>query len=213
MSVELPVEPSVKVSVIYYSATGVTHQIAQELADTAEKAGAEVRLRRVREIAPQAAIDANPAWTRHVAAAQDVSVADPADIDWADAVILGSPTRFGNTTSQFQQFIDTLGGLWGQGQLADKVYSGFTASSTAHGGQETTLQALYTSIHHFGGIVVAPGYTDSAKFADGNPYGTSYVTGDTSGIDGVTRAAAQVQAQRVVRITTALVAGVALQQR
>ncbi len=202
----------VKVSVIYYSATGITHQIAQEIAETAEKAGAQVRLRRVAEIAPVAAIAANPAWSQHVRDTKDAPVAGTDDIEWADAVIFGSPTRYGNTTSQFQQFIDTLGGLWSQGKLADKVYSGFTASQTAHGGQETTLQALYTSMHHFGGVLVAPGYTDPAKFVDGNPYGTSYVSGDTAGIDDTTRSAAHVQARRVVRITNALVVGLAEQR-
>lgn len=86
------------------------------------------------------------------------------DILWADAVVFGSPTRFGNVASQLKQFIDTLGGQWVHGLLADKVYSGFTATSTAHGGQESTLLALYNTVHHFGGLVVAPGYTDPSKF-------------------------------------------------
>jgi NAD(P)H dehydrogenase (quinone) len=96
---------------------------------------------------------------------------------WADVVLLGSPTRFGNVASQLKQFIDTLGPQWGQGQLADKVYAGFTSSQTEHGGQESTLLSLYNVIHHFGGLVVSPGYTDPVKFADGNPYGVSHVTG------------------------------------
>lgn len=96
---------------------------------------------------------------------------------WADAVIFGTPTRYGNVTAQLKQFLDTLGGLWQAGQLADKVYSGFTASSTTHGGQESTLLALYNTIYHFGGILVPPGYTDPSKFVDGNPYGTSHVSG------------------------------------
>ncbi|AZS75764.1 NAD(P)H dehydrogenase [Streptomyces lydicus] len=127
------------------------------------------------------------------------------DIEWADAVGFGSATRFGNVSSQLKQFIDTLGGLWAQGELADKVYSGFTSSATAHAGQEATLQALYTSVHHFGGIVVAPGFTDPVKFADGNPYGTSHVDGQgTKPVDETTRAAARHQAQRVVRIAAQL---------
>jgi len=125
-------------------------------------------------------------------------------------VIFGSPTRFGSVASQLKQFIDTLGGLWAQGKLADKVYSGFTSSATAHGGQESTLLALYNTIHHFGGILVAPGYTDPAKFADGNPYGTSHVDAQgTNPVDDTTRTAARIQAERVVRIATALKAGLA----
>ncbi|MCI2424278.1 NAD(P)H:quinone oxidoreductase [Saccharopolyspora sp. K220] len=196
---------TVKVSVIYYSATGVGTEIANTLVAEAEAAGAEVRLRRVPELAPDAAIDSNPAWRANVEATRTVPEATPDDVVWADAVIFGSPTRFGNIASQLKQFIDTLGGQWAQGQLADKVYSGFTSSSTAHGGQESTLLALYNTFHHFGGIVVAPGYTDGAKFADGNPYGTSHVDAQGANkVDDVTRTAAAVQAKRVVAVTQAL---------
>ncbi len=80
--------------------------------------------------------------------------------------------------SQLKQLIDTLGGLWAKGLLADKVYSGSTSTATWHGGQESTLLALYNTIYHFGGVVVAPGYTDPIKFVDGNPYGTSHVSGE-----------------------------------
>lgn len=198
----------VKLAVVYYSATGTNTEVARTLAEAAEKAGAEVRLRRVAELAPQAAIDSNPAWAAHHLATAGIAVATPDDIDWADAVIFGTPTRFGNVASQLKQFIDTLGGLWGQGRLADKVYSGFASSATRHGGQESTLLALYNSVHHFGGIVVAPGYTDPSKFADGNPYGTSHVDAQGNNpVNDETRTAARVQAERVVRIAAALKAG------
>ncbi|MFG2231144.1 MULTISPECIES: NAD(P)H:quinone oxidoreductase [unclassified Streptomyces] len=195
----------VKLSIVFYSSTGTITEIAKELRDAGVKAGAEVRLVKAAELAPQAAIEANPAWAANHAATADVPEATPEDIEWADAVLFGSATRFGNISSQLKQFIDTLGGLWAQGKLADKVYSGFTSSATAHAGQETTLQALYTSVHHFGGIVVAPGFTDPVKFADGNPYGTSHVDGQgTKPVDDTTRAAARHQAQRVVRIAAQL---------
>ncbi|MCL7494326.1 MULTISPECIES: NAD(P)H:quinone oxidoreductase [Streptomyces] len=195
----------VKLSIVYYSSTGTITEIAKELRDAGVKAGAEVRLVKAAELAPRAAIEANPAWAANHAATADIPEATPEDIEWADAVLFGSATRFGNLSSQLKQFIDTLGGLWGQGKLADKVYSGFTSSATAHAGQETTLQALYTSVHHFGGIVVAPGFTDPVKFADGNPYGTSHVDGQgTNPVDDTTRAAARHQAQRVVRIAAQL---------
>ena len=129
---------------------------------------------------------------------------------WADAVIFGTPTRFGNMSSQLKQFIDTLGGLWAQGKLADKVYSAFVSTATSHGGQESTLLALYNSIHHFGGIVVTPGYTDPAKFVDGNPYGTSHV--DAQGnhpVNDTTRTAARIQTERVIKLTAALNRGLA----
>lgn len=204
------VSTPIKVAVVYYSSTGTIAEVGKQIARYAEKAGAEVRLLKAAELAPQSAIDSNDAWAANAAATADIPVAAPDDVEWADAVIFGTPTRFGNVASQLKQFIDTLGGLWAQGKLADKVYSGFTSSATAHGGQESTLLALYNSFHHFGGLVVAPGYTDPAKFADGNPYGTSHVDAQGNNpVDQTTREAARVQAERIVRITTALKAGLA----
>jgi NAD(P)H dehydrogenase (quinone) len=200
-----------KVAVIYYSATGTVHQLAEHIARGAQEAGAEVRVARVPELAPQAAIDSNPAWATHLAATGHVPIATAEDILWADAVVFGSPTRFGNVASQLKQFIDTLGGQWIQGLLADKVYSGFTATSTAHGGQESTLLALYNTVHHFGGLVVAPGYTDPSKFVDGNPYGTSHVAGQGDiPVDDVARNAAAYQGKRVATIAARLLAGQAV---
>lgn len=198
----------VKVSVIYYSATGTIATLAKEISEAAEEAGAEVRLRRAQELAPQEAIDSNPAWARNAQETAHIAVATPDDSDWADAVLFGSPTRYGNITSQLKQYIDTLGPLWAQGRLADKVYSGFTSSATLHGGQESTLLALYNAAYHFGGIIVPPGYTDPSKFTDGNPYGTSHVDGQGElPVDETARKAARVQAERVVRTTRALLRG------
>ena len=151
--------------------------MARRAAATGEKAGAEVRLRQVQEIAPDSAIDSVDEWREHVEATSSEPSATPDDIVWADAVLLGSPTRFGNVASQLKHFLDSLGPQWSEGKLADKVYAGFTSSQTDHGGQESTLLALYNTLHHFGGIIVAPGYTDPLKFADGNPYGVGHVTG------------------------------------
>ncbi|MFI1933173.1 NAD(P)H:quinone oxidoreductase [Streptomyces sp. NPDC020330] len=200
----------VNVAVIYYSSTGTVATIAKAIAGDAERAGARVRLRRAAELAPQAAIDSNPAWAENVTATADIPEVSQDDMAWADAVIFGSPTRYGNVTAQLKQFIDTLGGMWQAGQLADKVYSGFTSSSTTHGGQESTLLALYNTIHHFGGILVAPGYTDASKFVDGNPYGTSHVSGQGDlPVGEQTLTAARVQAERVVKFTRAIKAGLA----
>ena len=195
----------VKLAIVYYSSTGTIAEIAKELHDAGVKAGAEVRLLKTAELAPQAVIDSNPAWAANQAATIDIPWAAPEDIEWADAVLFGTPTRFGNLSSQLKQFIDTLGGLWAQGKLADKVYSGFVSSATAHAGQESTLLALYNSVHHFGGIIVSPGFTDPTKFTDGNPYGTSHVDAQGNNpVDDTARTAARVQAQRVVTIATKL---------
>ncbi|WP_327111413.1 NAD(P)H:quinone oxidoreductase [Streptomyces sp. NBC_01341] len=195
----------VKLAVIYYSSTGTITEIAKELHDAGVKAGAEVRLLKVAELAPQAAIESNPAWAANHAATVQIPEATPADVEWADAVIFGTPTRFGNVSAQLKQFIDTLGGLWAEGKLADKVYSGFVSSATAHAGQEGTLLALYNSVHHFGGLTVTPGFTQPHKFVDGNPYGTSHVDGQGSKpVDDITRTAAGIQAERVIRIAAAI---------
>lgn len=154
--------------------------MATRLAEAGRSAGAEVRLRHVAELAPEGAIASNPAWAKHREEVQGEPVATAEDIVWADAVLFGSPTRFGNVASQLKQYIDRLGSEWAQGKLSDKVYAGFTASMTAHGGQETTLLALYNTIYHFGGILVPPGFTDPLKYADGNPYGVSHVTGGSN---------------------------------
>jgi NAD(P)H dehydrogenase (quinone) len=167
----------VNVAVIYYSSSGTTHTMAERLTQTAEKAGAEVRLRKVAELAPDEVVNAVPEWKQHREETKGLPEATPDDVVWADAVLFGSPTRFGNVASQLKNFLDQLGPQWGKGQLADKVYAGFTASQTEHGGQETTLLALYNTMYHFGGILVPPGYTDPVKFQDGNPYGVGHVTG------------------------------------
>ena len=135
-------------------------------------------------------------------ATKDLPAATGEDILWADAVIFGSPTRFGSVASQLRDFLDGLGGLWSEGKLADKVYAAFTSSNTVHGGQETTLLTLYVTLMHFGGIIVAPGYTDPLKFVDGNPYGASLVAthDNISDIDEATANALDHLARRVVSV-------------
>jgi NAD(P)H dehydrogenase (quinone) len=196
----------VKVAIIYYSATGTVHALARAAADGAEKAGAQVRLRKVAELAPPEAINARPAWAQHIQDTADVIEASPEDLAWADAVLFGTPTRFGNVAGQLKAFIDTTGVLWYQGKLADKVYSAFTASNTAHGGQESTILALGNVFYHWGGIIVPPGYTDPVQFQTGNPYGTSHVAADGPPGD-VVLEAARYQARRVVDTAAALKAG------
>lgn len=199
----------VNVAVVYYSSTGTTHAMAERLSQSAEKAGAEVRLRQVAELAPEDVIESVDGWKEHREATRDIPVATPDDVVWADVVLLGSPTRFGNVASQLKQFIDTLGPQWGQGQLADKVYAGFVSSQTTHGGQESTLLALYNTIHHFGGLIVSPGYTDPVKFADGNPYGVGHVTGpdNDAELGGTEHDALDHLAERAVDVARRLKAG------
>jgi NAD(P)H dehydrogenase (quinone) len=198
-----------RVSIIYYSSTGTLHGMAKRLGAAALKQGAEVRLRQVRELVPPEVIATNPVWQQHVEQTKHEPRATAEDLVWADVVFLGSPTRYGNVASQLKHYLDSLGPQWAQGQLADKVYVGFTASQTAHGGQETTLLALYNTVHHFGGIVVAPGYTDTNKFVDGNPYGVSHETGPSNDepLTEVEHAALDHLAARAITIAVHLKAG------
>jgi NAD(P)H dehydrogenase (quinone) len=195
-----------KIAIIYYSATGHGTGMAQHVAAAAEAAGAEVRIRHVAETRDPSSFASNPAWSANYQATKDLPAATGDDIVWADAVIFGTPTRFGSPSSQFRTFIDSLGGLWAQGKLADKVYAGWTSSQTQHGGQETTLLALYITLMHFGGIIVPPGYTDPVKYGDGNPYGVGHVTGSENKAQllDVTVAALEHLARRVVGVADKL---------
>ncbi|GGO14447.1 NAD(P)H:quinone oxidoreductase [Micromonospora parathelypteridis] len=199
-----------KVAVIYYSATGTTYQMAQAVCEAAGDAGADVRLRKVHELAPDEAIRSNSGWHAHHLETQDVPEAMLDDLSWADVVILGAPTRYGIIAAQLKQFIDTSGPLWAQGALANKVYAGFTSSGTLHGGQETTLTSLFNVFYHWGGIVVTPGYTDTSQFIAGNPYGASHTSNNGEiAPDSVALEACALTARRAVLIGTALKAGMA----
>lgn len=192
---------NVNLAVIYYSSTGTNYQLAQWAADGGKEAGAEVKILRVPEHAPESAIHANPAWKAHCEEAACVPEVTENDLDWADAVIFSTPTRFGNMAAQMKQFLDRTGGLWFQGKLVNKVVSAMTSAQNPHGGQEQTILSLYTIMYHWGAIVAAPGYTDPVIFAaGGNPYGTS-VTVDQNGkmIENV-RGAVIHQAKRTVTV-------------
>ena len=193
------------IAIVYYSSTGHTHCIAQEAASGAEAAGAEVRLRRVAELAPDSAIDSNPAWRAHVEATKDVPVATPDDLDWADGFLLGTPTRFGLPAAQLKQFIDQCGGLWAAGKLANKAAGAFTGAGNPHGGQESTLLAVQNVLYHWGSIIVPTGYTDPLLFAaGGNPYGVSFTDPQGGDLPEETRAAARYQGGRIARFAAVL---------
>lgn len=197
----------VNVSIIYYSATGNVHALALAAAEGAEKAGAEVRLRKVAETATEEVISSRPEWAQHVRDTADVAEVSHADLEWADVVLFGTPTRFGNPVSQIRAFVETTGPLWFTGKLAGKVYSAFVASNTAHGGQESTILAMANTFYHWGGIIVPPGYTDPVQFQTGNPYGTSHTAGGGATPSDLTLQAARHQARRAVEIAAALKAG------
>ncbi|MCW3102876.1 MAG: flavoprotein WrbA [Bacteroidetes bacterium] len=190
-----------KLLVVYYSSTGTNYELAQWAAESAEKEGAEVKVVKVKELAPKEAIDGNPGWKAHAEQTKDIAEAKPDDLDWADAIIFSMPTRFGNLPAQMKQFLDSTGGLWQKGKLMNKVVSGMTSAMNAHGGQEQTVLALYTTMYHWGAIVVAPGYTDPVTFAaGGNPYGTSVSVDEKGKMKEDVKDAVMHQAKRVLQV-------------
>jgi NAD(P)H dehydrogenase (quinone) len=189
------------VAVIYYSATGTVFELAKTAATAAEKAGAEVRLRKVRELAPAEAIASNQGWADHANATQHVVEASLDDLEWADVIMLGAPTRYGLPAAQMKQFIDTTGPLWAQGRLINKIATSFTATSTLHGGQESTILALNNTFYHWGSIIVPPGYGDPIQFQAGNPYGASHTSNNGQDMPGdVERAAMEYQTRRTIEV-------------
>ena len=198
----------VKLAIIYYSATGINYQLAEWARESAEESGAEVKLVRIKETAPDNAIDSNPAWRANYDATKHIPEATSEDIEWADAIIFSIPTRFGNVPAQAKQFIDIQGGLWAQGKLANKAVSAMSSAQNPHGGQEATILALYTSMMHWGAIIVPPGYTDNSIFAaGGNPYGTSASQGEDGKPVEDVKEAVKHQARRTIEVASWIKSG------
>lgn len=166
-----------RIAVIYYSSTGNIHRLAEAFADGAADAGAQVRLRRAAELASDAVVDASPEWRTHLDATAHIPEVAHDDLAWADGYAFGTPTRFGNMSSQLRQFLDTTSALWTAGEMAEKPVTGFTGSYEVHGGQESTLLSLYNTMYHWGSVVLPTGYVDYdvSHAAGGNPYGVSQV--------------------------------------
>jgi NAD(P)H dehydrogenase (quinone) len=194
------------VLVAYYSATGHVHALAKAVACGAQDAGAEVRLRHVEELAPEMLISVNQAWGRHRSEVSEEPTATLDDLEWADGIAFGTPTRFGNVAAQLKMFLDQAGELWEQGKLINKVATAFTSSQTAHGGQESTILALNNTFYHWGAIVLPLGYTIGEVFnGGGNPYGASFTSGTRVGKpDPETVAVAVAQGGRLARVARAI---------
>jgi NAD(P)H dehydrogenase (quinone) len=171
-----------KVLVLFYSTYGHVYRLAQAMVEGArEVEGAEVLLKRVPETLPPDAIKAMGATDAQKAFAS-VPVATVDDLAAADAVIFGTPTRFGNMAGQMRQFLDATGGLWAQGKLVGKVGSVFTSSATQHGGQESTILSFHTTLLHHGMLIVGLPYAFQGQMrideiTGGSPYGASTIAG------------------------------------
>lgn len=196
----------VRLAVIFYSTYGTNHQMSEIAAEAARAAGADVRLLRVRETVPDEIVETQEAWKAQREKMKDIRVAGPEDMEWADAYLFSAPTRFGVSAGQMRAFFDSLGPLWSKGALANKAVSGMTSAQNPHGGQETTLISLYTTMMHWGTIIVAPGYTDPIQFkAGGNPYGVT-VTANDAPIPEDVKEAIRHQARRLVDFARRLAA-------
>lgn len=197
-----------KVAVIYYSATGTTYALARAIEEGASAAGADVRFRKVRELAPEEAIKANQGWAAHRLETQAVEEATNEDLQWADAIILGTPTRYGLPSAQLKQFIDGTGGLWAKGALVNKIGSSFTSVATLHGGHETTITSINSIFYSWGCIIVAPSYADPIQFQVGNPYGASFTSNNGAlKPDETALQAARFQGKRITEVTAQFLAG------
>lgn len=194
-----------KVAIVYYSLTGHTFRVAQAAEEGARAAGAETRLRRVRETTPAAELAGNAAWKAYADASAGVPEAALEDLDWADGIVLGTPTRYGALAGQMKLFLDSTGPLWGQGKLANKAVAAFTGAHNPHGGQESTLLTIYNVMYHWGAVITPPGYTDQTVFAaGGNPYGVSFTAGRDGQPSPEVLAAARYLGGRVARFAAVL---------
>ena len=191
-----------KVLVLFYSRTGNTARIADAIAEGARAVRfTEVEMRRLEDLAPEAVIEGIPDWkaSRATLREQYRTLEDVNEVVEYDALVLGSPTRYGVMSAELKNFLDQLGPLWVKGALVDKVGSAFTTVQTAHGGHELTLMSIMTPMCNLGMILAPPGYTDPIMFKGGSPYGATATTGahEPQGDD---LAAARHQGARVAKI-------------
>lgn len=195
------------VLIAFYSRGGMTEALAEAVSEGALAAGGAVRMRRAREVVGEEVMEAVPGWAE-AAARMNARYEAPGidDALWADAIIFGTPSRFGLVASEMKAYLDSLGGLWAKGRLVGKVGSAFASSGTAHGGNEMTSFTLFVPMAHFGMVIVPPGYGDPAMFAAGTPYGASAVSHNKPGAlpSEMEINAARYQGQRVTEVARAL---------
>jgi len=194
------------VLIVFYSRNSSTEMLAKAVAEGALEAGAEVRMRRVREVVDPDVMRQAPGWLEN-ATEMNAKYEAPteADAEWADAIVFGTPTRFGSISAELKAYIDGLGGLWFAGKLNGKVGSVFGSTSSRHGGNEATLLATYAPMAHLGLIIVPLGYADAAMFKAGTPYGATHVSQrDAVKPDDDHLAVARFQGRRVTTVARAL---------
>jgi NAD(P)H dehydrogenase (quinone) len=198
-----------KVLVLFYSRTGHTARLADAIAEGARSVRfTEVTVRRIRDLAPDDVIEAQPKWkeSRDRLASQYQTVRDVEELAEHDALIVGTPTRFGVMSAELKELLDRAGSLWAKGAFVDRVGGAFTTVQTPHGGHETTLFSIMTVMANLGMILVPPGYTDRAIFTAGSPYGATSTTGSGGATEG-DLAVARHQGARVATVASWIVHG------
>jgi NAD(P)H dehydrogenase (quinone) len=171
------------VLVVYYSAYGHTHRMAEAVAEGARRESATVRVRRIPELEEaRRGLSTQPPYVQAQERQSEIAEATHDDLRWADAIAWGIPTRFGNMPAQVKQFLDTLGGLWMRGELEDKAAGIFTSSATIHGGQESTILTSMVPLLHLGMILVGTPYGQNPQILvtdgiGGSPYGPATLAG------------------------------------
>jgi len=171
-----------KIKIVFYSMYGHTYKMAEAVAEGArEITGAEVEILQVAELVPDSVLEESGAKKAREAFAH-IPTAKPEDLADADAIIFGTPTRFGNMCAQMRNFLDQTGGLWAQGALVGKVGSVFASTGTQHGGQETTLTSFHSTLLHQGMVVVGLPYSEARQMtleeiSGGSPYGATTIAG------------------------------------
>ena len=171
-----------KIKIVFYSMYGHTYKMAEAVAEGArEITGAEVEILQVAELVPDSVLEESGAKKAREAFAH-IPTAKPGDLADADAIIFGTPTRFGNMCAQMRNFLDQTGGLWAQGALVGKVGSVFASTGTQHGGQETTLTSFHSTLLHQGMVVVGLPYSEARQMtleeiSGGSPYGATTIAG------------------------------------
>ena len=188
-----------KILIAFYSRNGSTEALALAVAEGARTVGAEIRLRRSREMVAPEIMALAPGWAESAALMNEKYEAPSAnDAVWADAIIFGTPTRFGSIASELKAYIDGLGGVWFQGRLNGKLGGVFGSTSSKHGGNESTLLSIYNVMAHLGLIIVPLGYSHPALFKAGTPYGATFISqGDTLKPEADDLAAARYQGERI----------------
>jgi NAD(P)H dehydrogenase (quinone) len=174
--------PKANILVVFYSRDGSVEALAKAVSEGAREAGADVRLRRVPDLVSSEVMAKVPGWEeRSKRMLAEYGVPTHADVEWADGIIFGTPTRFGNTSAELKAFIDGLGSLWFQGKLNGKAAGAFTSTAGPHGGNETTVVSLFIPMAHLGFIIVPTGYThEKIVEGHGTPYGASSTSGQNS---------------------------------